>query len=531
MKANQLRHYQAEAIKAIKDALTSGQKHMVVEMAAGTGKGLVLAKTVELLHKQAISNVLVVTNWMELKENVERNLYNEYRDFVIIDKNRVSVTTEQRMLRHTNKEFSEYQFIIFDGFDVSETIYEMLNCREKTVIVFSAKYTNKPHRLFTPKEVVFSYSYQQAIDEGYITPAMDARAFGPAIEVFAKQLLEEFGYISIKALSKNQDHDWDLVVEKDKQKIWVECKSYKSQVVSPLVASSLLNSIVLKRIQQKIPKEELSLLIVLSKIPSFQKNAIYDRHQIVVWDIENLVFYSKSNPTLLKLLSQITYFPIDHIEGKRFDILEPAALSMPSKKEGVPEEEIVQEAKKEQNETKALIQRLKDCVAGRETFGIYEEICEKIIRTLFEANYFNRLTSQHKTNDKHFRMDLIGSLKINLNNEESMHPLWQMLVQHYNSHFVVFEFKNYSEEIDQNLIYITEKYLFDAALRNVAIIISHKGFSESAKFAAEGCLKEHGKLILDITDKDLIKMLKLKSDKAADYILDKLEDFLMGISK
>lgn len=128
-------------------------------------------------------------------------------------------------------------------------------------------------------------------------------------------------------------------------------------------------------------------------------------------------------------------------------------------------------------------------------------------------------------------MDLIGSLKINLNNEESMHPLWQMLVQHYNSHFAVFEFKNYSEEIDQNLIYITEKYLFDAALRNVAIIISHKGFSESAKFAAEGCLKEHGKLILDITDKDLIKMLKLKSDKAADYIMDKLEDFLMGISK
>ena len=112
-----------------------------------------------------------------------------------------------------------------------------------------------------------------------------------------------------------------------------------------------------------------------------------------------------------------------------------------------------------------------------------------------------------------------------------MHPMWQMLVQHYNSHFVVFEFKNYKDEIDQNLIYITEKYLFDAALRNVAIIISRKGFSKAAKFAAEGCLKEHGKLILSVTDEDLVKMLELKSDKAADYLLDKLEDFLMGISK
>lgn len=471
MKAIQLRPYQMQAMNAIQDALENGQKHIIVEMATGTGKGLVLAKTVELLHKQVASNILIVTSRMELKANVEHNLFNEYVDFVRIDKNRVAVTTEQRILRHTNKEFIEHQIIIFDEFDVSESVYEALNCGEKTLIVFSAKYTNKPHRLFTPKDVVFSYTYQQAVDEGYITPAMDVRAFGPAVEVFSKQLLEEFGYAQIDAPSKVKDHGWDLVVEKDKQIIWVECKSYKSQVVSPSAASSLLSSIVWKRIQQKIPKEELVLLIVFSKIPSFQKDVIYDRYQIVVWDIENLVFYSKSNPTLLKLLSQITYYPIDHIEGKRFDILEPTELSLSSTKEEIiPKEEIAQKAKKEQSETEALIQNLKDCVAGQETYGEYEEICEKIIRTLFEANYFNRLTGQHKTNDKYFRMDLIGSLKINQNNEESMHPLWQMLVQHYNSHFVVFEFKNYAEEIDQNLIYITEKYLFDAALRNVAII-------------------------------------------------------------
>lgn len=107
----------------------------------------------------------------------------------------------------------------------------------------------------------------------------------------------------------------------------------------------------------------------------------------------------------------------------------------------------------------------------------------------------------------------------------------QILIQHYNAHFVVFEFKKQFKEIDQDLIYIREKHSYDAALRNVATIISHKGFSKSAKFAAEGCLKEHGKLILDITDKDLIKMLKLKSSKAADLILERLEEFIMGISK
>ena len=72
-------------------------------MATGTGKGLVLAKMVELLHKQATSNLLVVTNKLELKENIERNLFNEYRDFIKIDKNRVVVTTEQKILHQTSK--------------------------------------------------------------------------------------------------------------------------------------------------------------------------------------------------------------------------------------------------------------------------------------------------------------------------------------------------------------------------------------------------------------------------------------------
>ena len=133
MKAIQLRPYQIEAVNAIKGALDNGQKRIVVEMATGTGKGLVLAKTVELLHKQAISNVLVVTNRLELKENIERNLFNEYSDFVRIEQNRVVVTTEQKILHHTNKEFNEYQFVIFDEFDVSESVYETLVPDSETV--------------------------------------------------------------------------------------------------------------------------------------------------------------------------------------------------------------------------------------------------------------------------------------------------------------------------------------------------------------------------------------------------------------
>ena len=65
------------------------------------------------------------------------------------------------------------------------------------------------------------------------------------------------------------------------------------------------------------------------------------------------------------------------------------------------------------------------------------------------------------------------------------------------------EFKNYKDEIDQNLIYITEKYLYNAVLRNVAIIISRKGFSYNARKAATGILTETGKLIKKVKERKL----------------------------
>lgn len=524
MKATHLRPYQLKAISAIQEALACNQKHIIVEIAAGCGKGLVLAKTVEMIGKGNAGNVLVLAGNLEVKAQTRDILFNNYRDSVEIDKHRVVIETEQRILTQQNIKVSEYSFVIFYDAVLSEKIYEALFCKEKTVIVLATTIKKDPQWFFTPKDIVFSYDYTDAVNDGYLTPAMDARALEPAAESFSKQLLEQFGYHKIDSDTRNQL--WDFSAYRDKQKIWVECKIYKSQVVSPSTANSLLKTILMQKIKQYIPQEDIILLIVFSRIPSFQKNEIYHRYRIIILDIDNLVFYSKSSPPLLKQLSQITYFPIHYIEGSPSREAEEVGFSfVDAKSESIYEEE------KEVTETCDLIRKLRDCKYGKKYSGDYEDICEEIIRALFEANYFNRLTRQHKTKDEYFRMDLIGSLKINQSNEESIHPLWQMLVRHYNSHFVVFEFKNYSKEIDQNLIYITEKYLFDAALRNVAFIISRKGFSKSAKFAAESCLKEHGKLILDVTEEDLVKMLEAESDAAADLLLAKLEEFLMGISK
>lgn len=520
-----LKPHQIKAIEAIKNALASNKKHIAVEMAVGCGQSVVLAKTIEQLCQTTEGKILVVTGSMFLKELVEMDISTNYQGFIQIDIQNIRVENEQRFFKDYDVKESEYQNIIFYDTVISPKVCEILKCKEKIVITF-AQVNSKTHINIPFGDIVFSYGYEEAIQDGVLTPAMDANAFEPAIQIFSKQLLEQFGYTPLDFEMRENNAKWDMVVRKHDHKIWVEWKAYKSQTASPAVSSSVLKNVVMRKMLQKIPPEDIVLLIVFSNVPSLQKDEIYQRYHIIVWDIENLVYYSKDNPALLKQLSQITYFPIDNIEGQPSLEAEAAQLLL-----AFTEGERLQEAENVVNQVSGLIQRLENCEPGTASSREYENICEDVLRYLLEANYFNRLTSQHKTTDKHFRMDLIGSLKISQNNDESMHPLWQMLVQHYNSHFVVFEFKNYSEKIDQNLIYITEKYLFDAALRNVAFIISRKGFSDAAKFAAEGCLKEHGKLILDVTQDDLIKMLESPGNNPADHLLEIMEDFLMGISK
>ena len=48
-----------------------------------------------------------------------------------------------------------------------------------------------------------------------------------------------------------------------------------------------------------------------------------------------------------------------------------------------------------------------------------------------------------------------------------------------------------------------------------------------------GCLRESGKLIISIDEDDLINMvlLKEKREEPSDYLLDKVEDLLMLVSK
>ena len=71
------------------------------------------------------------------------------------------------------------------------------------------------------------------------------------------------------------------------------------------------------------------------------------------------------------------------------------------------------------------------------------------------------------------------------------------------------------------------------ALRSIAIIVSPNGFSENAEKAARGALREEGKLILALTNAELVQMLQMQDngDDPADYLSDKLDALLIDLEK
>ena len=127
-----------------------------------------------------------------------------------------------------------------------------------------------------------------------------------------------------------------------------------------------------------------------------------------------------------------------------------------------------------------------------------------------------------------YRFDLLCRIK-----DGNQKTFWSIIERYFNTKYVIFEFKNYSNPVTQKEIYTTEKYLYSKALRSVGILISPHGYEENAHWAAKGCLRENGKLIILLETKDLIEMnkMKIEQEDPSSYLLDKLDELLLELEK
>ncbi|WP_158093074.1 restriction endonuclease [Acetobacter sp. DsW_54] len=164
---------------------------------------------------------------------------------------------------------------------------------------------------------------------------------------------------------------------------------------------------------------------------------------------------------------------------------------------------------------------------GRENVNwrLFEDVCYEALQYVFEG-VFGSWKTQKSIAGNDNRFDAIAKI-------QGSDVFCRTLIEHFSTRHILFEFKNYTDAINANLIYITEKYLYTKALRGVAVIISPKGFDSAAKRSAQGALRDVGKVMLDLDVPLLCRLLDARDNAeppgAEMEIL--LDTFLMEVGR
>jgi hypothetical protein len=172
-----------------------------------------------------------------------------------------------------------------------------------------------------------------------------------------------------------------------------------------------------------------------------------------------------------------------------------------------------------------LCTRLRKVKPGKKDWAGYETICAEILKYLF-PNDLHGWHKQKRTDDGLNRYDFVCRLNPTTD-------FWNFIIDHLNSRYVIFEFKNYTTKIAQGQILTTEKYLLERGLRRVAIIFSRKGADKHAVKMTQGAMREHGKLMLVVDDHTLCEMLHMKErgEDPTDFLFDLADNFLLSLPR
>ena len=251
-----------------------------------------------------------------------------------------------------------------------------------------------------------------------------------------------------------------------------------------------------------------TIIIVGNIVENETKRHIEKAYNIVIWDIENILWILEAYPELKTDFMSLLSFNISNIISKE------------------PKQEFFLQGKGDYQKID-LQEQLRVIKPGKEDKGKYEKLCVDIIKYLF-AESLEFYGEQRISNDKLYRFDYCGKIKSGNSSE-----FFETIQRYFGTKFIIFEFKNYVDTITQKEVYTTEKYLYETALRMVAIIISRKGMDTNAKKAARGSLREQGKIILCLSDEDINKLIVMRNsdEEPADYLEVLLDNMLLELEK
>lgn len=324
-------------------------------------------------------------------------------------------------------------------------------------------------------------------------------------ENYIRKLLERMGVAFISEQVYRNNRRSDFVVSKNNREYYIEIKH-------DLNFQTYLN--MFEKDDFSNDNNRKNIFIVFNSV-SDKARGRANENSVEIIDIANLLYIVQNDEKLLNELISLLKFSIDNIEPQKSNVEIFRKLRKPSREQN---DEINKE-----NYINELIRLEK----GKNAYQKYEKLMVKILRKIFN-NELKLFDEQVETDESLNRFDMICKIKNNVSDE-----FFQTIEQFYNTKYILFEFKNYTEPISQREVCTTEKYLYNTALRNVAIICSRDGIDENGLKMTKGILRENGKLMIILDDKDIIKMINKynKNEKASTVIMEKLDELLIKLEK
>ncbi len=319
---------------------------------------------------------------------------------------------------------------------------------------------------------------------------------------FVEQLFLDNGYTVQREMRVGRIRT-DFLAEKDEKKYVIEVKRGD-------LDASKINYIANMLDECTKGTNYIPILVLFSRRSCMLKDRLVDNYNINVIDISNLLYLVSNNQKMKDRLINLLDFSTESIMEKElyFNI-------------------DLKQYKKCMESNYGYIERLETIIAGKKNAQQYEKFCVDILKYLFNDT-LSLWEEQQRSNDDLFRFDLICKIKNNINNE-----FFNTIENYFSSKYIIFEFKNYIEEITQKEVYTTEKYLYKTALRTVAILLTRNGVDKNGIKAIKGTLRENGKLIIVLDDSDIKQMIYAK-EHGEDYIeilINKLDKMLVSLEK
>lgn len=318
---------------------------------------------------------------------------------------------------------------------------------------------------------------------------------------FTEKWLKYCGWkMKTEKYNYDNNHTPSYIMEKESKKYFIEVR-YSIDYEYPKM-EKYIN--MLKDIKDKGFEV---ILVIYDIVKTYELNRL--RANAIVFDISNVLYILKDSSILTnELMSELDY-SVENINIKK------------------PELDINLKEKPEKNNQDNKIETLQLITAGKKQCKSYEKFCTNTLKYLF-LDKLDLWEEQHKTEEGMYVFDLICKIKNNV-----VDDFFGVIEEYFKSKYIIFEFKNYTEAISQSEVCTTEKYLYQTALRKVAIIITRNGINVNGEKMIKGILRETGKLILVLNDEEVKEMIKLKEkgENPSIVLMNKLDFLLIHLEK